>query len=119
MSKLYSAPEVASQLAIELDTLYRYARAGDLRGLKIGKLWRFTEADVQEFIHSQRYLVCPKSNCSMLLSQILREIAQKPGEQGSITCRTTRISYAEIDFLSDRLAAALVRRGIGPPGAVL
>jgi long-chain acyl-CoA synthetase len=119
MSKLYSAPEVASQLAIELDTLYRYARVGDLRGLKIGKLWRFTEADVQEFIHSRRYLVYPKSNCSMLLSQILREIAQRPREQGSITCRTTRISYAEIDFLSDRLAAALVRRGIGPGSRVV
>src|SRR5437870_13652096 len=55
----------------------------------------------------------------MLLSQILREIAQRPREQGSITCRTTRISYAEIDFLSDRLAAALVRRGIGPGSRVV
>src|SRR5207302_8559100 len=94
MSKLYSAPEVASQLAIELDTLYRYARAGDLRGVKIGKLWRLTEADVQEFIHSQRYLVCPKSNCSMLLSQIVREIAHKPGARGSSTCRATRLAHA-------------------------
>src|SRR5437899_13044976 len=99
MSKLYSAPKLASQLGIKLDTLYRYARAGHLRGLKIGKLWRFTEADVQEFIHSRRYLVYPESNCSKLLSQILREIAQRPREQGSITCRDTRISSAEVDFL--------------------
>src|SRR5207244_11025078 len=103
MSKLYSAPEVASQLAIELDTLYRYARAGDLRGLKRGKLWRFTEADVQEFIHSRRYLVYPKSNCSMLLSHLLREIAQRPREQDSITCRPPRMSYPEHDFLQHLL----------------
>src|SRR3989442_11435754 len=114
MSKLYSAPEVASQLAIELDTLYRYARAGDLRGLKIGKLWRFTQADVQEFIHSRRYFVYPKSNCSILLSHILPEIAQRPPEQGSITCPTTRISYSEIDFFSDCLSSAPVRKWIGP-----
>src|SRR3989449_9948449 len=98
MSKLYSAREVASQLAIELDTLYRYARAGDLRGLKIGKLWRFTEGGGQEFIYSRRYLVHPKSNRSMLLPQILREIAPRPRGQGSIPCRTTRISYAAVDF---------------------
>src|SRR3989442_5821595 len=119
MPKLYSAPESASELGIELDTLYRYARGGDLSGLKIGKLWRFTEADVQEFIHSRRYLVYPKGNRSKLLPQILREIAQRPREQGSVTCRTTRISYAEIDFLSDRLAAALVQRGIRPGNRVV
>src|SRR2546425_11864507 len=119
MSKLYSAPKLASQLGIELDTLYRYARAGDLRGLKIGKLWRFTEADVQEFVHSRRYLVYPKGNRSKLLPQILREIARRPREQGSVACRTARVSYAELDFLSDRLAAALVQRGIRPGNRVV
>ncbi len=46
-AKLYSAPEVASWLGVEVDTLYRYARRGNLRGLKIGKLWRFAEADLE------------------------------------------------------------------------
>src|SRR3989442_1206425 len=119
MPKLYSAPESASELGIELDTLYRYARGGDLSGLKIGKLWRFTEADVQEFVHSRRYLVYPKGNRSKLLPQILREIARRPREQGSVACRTARVSYAELDFLSDRLAAALVQRGIRPGNRVV
>ncbi len=54
-TRLYSAPDVASLLGIELDTLYRYARRGKLKGLKIGKLWRFAEADVEDFLQSQRY----------------------------------------------------------------
>ena len=44
----------ADLLGIKVDTVYRYARKGRLRGTKIGNLWRFAEADVQEFIQSGR-----------------------------------------------------------------
>lgn len=59
MPKLYSAPEVACMLGIKVDTLYRYARKGKLRALKIGKLWRFAMADIEEFTQSQRYFASP------------------------------------------------------------
>ncbi len=57
--KLYSAPEVASMLGVKVDTLYRYARKGKLRALKIGKLWRFAMADIEEFTETQRYFASP------------------------------------------------------------
>jgi len=44
-------------LSLEVDTLYRYARAGRLRGLKVGKLWRFTDADVEQFLQQGQGLV--------------------------------------------------------------
>ncbi|PYU84074.1 MAG: hypothetical protein DMG51_11065 [Acidobacteria bacterium] len=53
MVKWFTAPETAAQLQIELDTLYRYARSGDLRGEKVGKVWRFTEDDIRDFISAR------------------------------------------------------------------
>ena len=117
--KLYSAPEVASWLGVELDTLYRYARRGNLRGLKIGKLWRFAEADVEEFLQSRRYRSCQVEASPKLLPEILHQAGEKSGQTSGLVCSSVRMSYAEIDLLSDRLAAALVDRGLRPGDRVL
>jgi long-chain acyl-CoA synthetase len=111
--KLYSAPEVASMLALEVDTLYRYARAGRLRGLKIGNLWRFSEADVEEFLQGRRYPGTPTGERPVLLPDLLHRAAQRPGDHGAI-CGADRRTYAEIDLLSERLAKALIRAGVTP-----
>jgi long-chain acyl-CoA synthetase len=116
--KLYSAPEVASMLALEVDTLYRYARAGRLRGLKIGKLWRFREADVEEFLQGQRYRGAPADERPVLLPDLLHHAAQQPIEHGVVS-GAERLTYAEIDLLSDRLARALIRAGVMPGDRVI
>lgn len=53
--ELCCAEEVAHALGIKLDTLYRYARKGRIRGMKIGKSWRFFNADIQNFLQQNQY----------------------------------------------------------------
>jgi excisionase family DNA binding protein len=118
VAKLYSADEVAGLLGIQPDTLYRYARRGEIRGVKIGKLWRFAEADVEEFVQGRRQAVASPQPRSRLLPDLLHDAARTAPDAG-VVCGATRTSYGEIDVLSDRLAAALVTRGVQPGDRVL
>ncbi len=114
-SRLYSAPEVASILGIKLDTLYRYARKGKIRGVKLGNLWRFAESDVERFIDGRRY-IAKRLGAPKLLADLLKSVS---GGGGGVVCGGTRASYEELDLLSDRLAKALVGRGLGPGDRVV
>ena len=54
-----SAEDVAEILGIELDTLYRYARKGRIRGLKVGKAWRFASMSGKSAsVPSGNHLAC-------------------------------------------------------------
>ena len=53
-----------------------------------------------------------------LLNHLARAVARSPDKTAIVACRSdigteTRLSYAQIDYLSSRLAAALRARGIG------
>lgn len=105
-------------LALEVDTLYRYARAGKLRGLKIGNLWRFREADVEEFLQGHCYRGAPTDERPVLLPDLLRHKGQQ-AEDHCIVAGAERRTYAEIDLLSDRLARALIKAGVTPGDRVI
>ncbi len=105
--KLYSAEEIASILKLELDTLYRYARRGKIKGVKLGKLWRFSEEDLEAFLSGAR--VPPAA--PRLLTDMLRSAVQSGGSSGVHT-QGTMSSYAEIDRLSTGLALTLVAVGL-------
>ena len=117
--KLHSASHVASVLGVELDTLYRYARSGRLRGIKMGKLWRFTDADLEEFIRGRRYLSRENGLHPTLLQDHLRQVAHGLDRRRGLVCGATRLCYAEIDHLSDRLAHALLEKGLAPGDRVV
>jgi excisionase family DNA binding protein len=72
--ELHSAQQVADLLKIEVDTLYRYARKGRIQGMKIGKAWRFSTADVQQFLEQQRYFVPANEVNGVLLPDVLRNM---------------------------------------------
>lgn len=55
----------------------------------------------------------------MRLEQFLRDSARLRGDKIALIARDARLSYAELDSLSDRLAAALGDRGIGRGDRVL
>jgi long-chain acyl-CoA synthetase len=117
--KLRSAPEVAGLLGIEVDTLYRYARAGRIRGLKVGKAWRFCEEDLREFLHEQRYLPSVRVSSSELLPDILRDAAAEAGAQGGILWRGAEASFADVNSRSDQLANRLLATGVAPGDRVV
>ncbi len=51
----YLTPEdVAHRLQVHVETVLRWARAGELRGAKLARQWRFTAADVEAFVATHR-----------------------------------------------------------------
>ncbi len=40
--------EVAALLQVSTETVYHRARAGDLPGVKVGRLWRFWPSEIRE-----------------------------------------------------------------------
>jgi excisionase family DNA binding protein len=51
MTTLYTPVEAAQILKVDPQTVKRYARAGRLKGSKPGgRLWRFSPADIDEFL---------------------------------------------------------------------
>ena len=119
--KLHSAQEVADLIGIKVDTLYRYARSGQIRSMKIGKAWKFSDTDLQDFLQDQRHFVTSNSNESqaMLLPDILSHAASVAGGQGGIIFRGAEVSYAEVNAMSERLAANLLASGVLPGDRVM
>lgn len=46
----YTLEEVASILKVTRRTIYNYIKNGDLKAVKMGKYWRVSEANLQDFI---------------------------------------------------------------------
>ena len=53
-SKLYTLQEVADYLRVSRQTIYNYVTAKKLRASKIGKEYRVTEKDLQDFLKNGR-----------------------------------------------------------------
>jgi len=52
--KVYTPNEVADVLKVEPVTIRRWLMAGKMSGFKVGKEWRVTEEDIQQFIENNR-----------------------------------------------------------------
>lgn len=52
-TKLYSIPELALILDLHPKTVLRFINEGKLKGAKIGRTWRVTEADLQRYCHGE------------------------------------------------------------------
>jgi len=47
---LYTVEEIKDILKVTQRTLYNYIKSGNLKAVKIGKYWRITQADLEEFL---------------------------------------------------------------------
>jgi excisionase family DNA binding protein len=123
--ELCRAEEVADALGIKLDTLYRYARRGRIRGMKVGKGWRFLQADIQDFLHEHEYRVKPSEHPMRdeikptLLPDILRRAAAESEVRRAVGCGGAEASYADLDRASNLLADSLLGRGVVPGDRVV
>jgi excisionase family DNA binding protein len=119
-NKLNSAQQVADLIGIKVDTLYRYARSGQIRGMKIGKSWKFSDADLQDFFQDRRHFATPgEAQSVLLLPDILENAAAAFGAQGGIIVRGAEFSYAAVNAMSDRLAHCLAASGVVPGDRVM
>lgn len=53
LDDILDAREVAKLLRVHQRTVIRLAERGELRAFRVGDLWRFRRADVEEFILKQ------------------------------------------------------------------
>lgn len=51
--EVYTLQDVTELLKITRRTAYKYISNGALQGFKVGREWRFTRAQVEEFISSR------------------------------------------------------------------
>ena len=49
-SKYYSVEELAHWLKVTPQTIRNWAKQGQLQGIRVGKLWRFTPEAVKNFV---------------------------------------------------------------------
>jgi excisionase family DNA binding protein len=52
--QLLSPEEVAERLAISPKTVRDYLREGCIKAMKVGKLWRVRESDLQQYLKGDR-----------------------------------------------------------------
>lgn len=50
--RVYTLDEVAEILQLTKRTLYNYVKAGKLKAVKVGKYWRVSSENLQEFINT-------------------------------------------------------------------
>lgn len=51
--RLLHTEEAAAIIQIHPKTLQRFAREGTIRGIHVGKLWRFRASEIEEWIQRQ------------------------------------------------------------------
>ena len=54
MEKLLTMKEVAELLQVSEKTVKRIMERGELAGAKVGRAWRFTPADVKDYVERQK-----------------------------------------------------------------
>ncbi|MFA7078959.1 MAG: helix-turn-helix domain-containing protein [Syntrophomonas sp.] len=54
MDKVYTPQQVAEILSITERTVLIWLRAGNLKGVKVGKYWRVMEKDLENFLEQNK-----------------------------------------------------------------
>lgn len=54
MSTLLDVKQVQERLGISESTLFRLLKKKELKGFKVGRVWKFEEEDIRDYINQQR-----------------------------------------------------------------
>lgn len=54
MKPFFNLEEVRKMLDVSERTILRYLKEGELTGVKVGREWRFTQQDIDNFIELRR-----------------------------------------------------------------
>jgi excisionase family DNA binding protein len=54
MGTLLNVKEAQERLGISESTLFRLLKRKELKGFKVGRVWKFEESDIANFIQKQR-----------------------------------------------------------------
>ena len=68
-----TADDVRKLLDLDLDTIYRAARAGELPGIRVGRQWRFDLDEIRDRLRTSRGGV---STVSQTTNPVVRELTE-------------------------------------------
>ena len=54
MKKIFTPDQVAKELSISVRTVRKWLRDGKIRGVKIGKSWRVSEAELERLMNPEK-----------------------------------------------------------------
>ena len=54
MQEIFSVRDVAEKLQVTEGAVRSWLQAGELKGVKLGRIWRIMEYDLEEFLESKR-----------------------------------------------------------------
>jgi excisionase family DNA binding protein len=57
--RLLTSEQVAQMLQVHPLTVLKYIKAGKLKGIKLGRVWRFREKDVEQFLEDRSMALNP------------------------------------------------------------
>ena len=91
--ELMTSQELQDYLRVDRTTLYAMLKAGELPGFKVGGRWRFSRADVKEWLHEQQepdsFLAQPVSRDVLPIGvvQAIQDIFSEAMNVGSVVTR--------------------------------
>ena len=53
MERFYTPEQIAQLLQVNVVTIHRWLREGKLKSIKLGRLWRVSKENLEEFVHSE------------------------------------------------------------------
>lgn len=59
--RIYTTEQIAKMLQVHPFTVLKFIREGKLKGIKLGRVYRIKESDLNEFIEDRTTRVVPKS----------------------------------------------------------
>jgi PTS system nitrogen regulatory IIA component len=52
--QLMSVKDLADYLSVNISTVYQWSQHGQVPAMKIGKMWRYRRADIEEWLNQRR-----------------------------------------------------------------
>lgn len=94
MRKFYSLEEIAEQLGVTYQLVYRLVRTGEMPAVRIGKVYRVSDLDLETYLGHQRdsmqkevqALTCARCGKTFLSAQSLVGACKECGAPLCINC---------------------------------
>lgn len=94
-SELVDMAEAIATLKTTRPTFYRWLRSGKLRGMKVGRQWRFYRSDVDRFLQGEE----PRIDVAVDMTPLLTTLCQKLADLGK-PCRTPMTERMDMQVVS-------------------
>ncbi len=96
MPKFYSLEEIAQQLGVTYQLVYKLVRTGEIPSVRIGKVYRVTDLDMETYLTRQRdkvqksvtSLTCSRCGKSFFSAQSLTGACEECGAPLCIHCQS-------------------------------